>query len=119
MGNTSIQDNRRYPRVLREDSLSLTPIDPARGSLARTPALYASTVDISAAGMQVHITEPLPIRQQVDIWIVMADELGTFHLKGKINRILELDDPDEPEGFLAGIELLDDSPDMRAWRELF
>ena len=37
----------------------------------------------------------------------------------RINRIVELDDPDEPEGFLAGIELLDDSPDMRTWRELF
>lgn len=119
MSNTSIRDNRRYPRVLREDSLSLTPIDPARSSLVQLPAIYSSTVDISAAGMQVHITEPLPIRQQVDIWIVMADDLGTFHLKGKINRIVELDDPDEPEGFLAGIELLDDSPDMRSWRELF
>lgn len=119
MSNTSIRDNRRYPRVLREDSLSLTPIDPTRSSLVGTPAIYSSTVDISVGGMQVYITEPLPIRQQVDIWIVMADDLGTYHLKGKINRIVELDDPDEPEGFLAGIELLDDSPDMRTWRELF
>jgi len=119
MSDTSIRDNRRYPRVLREDSLSLTPIDPTRGSLASTPAIYSSTVDISVGGMQVHITDPLPIRQQVDIWIVMADDLGTYHLKGRINRIVELDDPDEPEGFLAGIELLDDSPDMRTWRELF
>lgn len=119
MSNTSTRDNRRFPRVLREDTLSLTPIDPTRGPMVRSPALYSSTVDISAAGMQVHITEPLPIRQLVDIWIVLADDLGTYHLKGRINRIVELDDPDEPEGFLAGIELLDDSTDIRAWRELF
>lgn len=119
MGDTGMKDNRRFPRVIREDTLSLKLVDPSRPATTAAEPIYCSTVDISAAGMQVHITHPLPIRQRVEIWIVLADSLGTFNLEGRINRLVELDDPDEPEGFLAGIELLDSSPDIRGWRELF
>jgi len=119
MGDTGMRDNRRFPRVIREDTLSLTLVDPTNPSTRVVDPIYCSTVDISAAGMQVYITNPLPIRQRVEIWIVLADSLGTFNLEGRVNRLVELDDPDEPEGFLAGIELLDSSPDIRLWRDLF
>lgn len=119
MAGTGMKDNRQYPRVIREDSMSLRLITSDRPGAELSEPAYCSTVDISAAGMQVFLTEPLPIRQSVDIWIVLADSLGTFHLQGRINRLVELDDPDEPEGFLAGIELLASSPDIKGWRELF
>ncbi|MDF1782271.1 MAG: PilZ domain-containing protein [Alcanivoracaceae bacterium] len=119
MSEHTITENRRHPRIFREDTLSVKVIDSARGTPAEGPALYCSTVDISASGMQILITDPLPIRQLLDIWIVLSDNVGTFNLTGKINRIVELDDPDEPEGFLTGIELLDTSPDIKAWREIF
>lgn len=118
-----ITDNRREPRIIREDTLSLRLIeslsDQARSTPEAAEAFYCSSVDISASGMQVLLTDALPIRQFVEIWIVLADNLGTFNLYGEISRLAELDDPDEPNGFLAGIALQNQSPDIRAWRELF
>lgn len=113
------KDSRREPRIIREDTLSLRLVDNERSVPQSGADFYCSTVDISASGMQVLLTEPLPIRQLVEIWIVLADNLGTYNLIGKINRLVELDDPDEPDGFLTGLELQNQSPDIRAWRELF
>lgn len=113
------KESRREPRIIREDTLSLRLVDNERRTPQPDASFYCSTVDISASGMQILLTDPLPIQQLVEIWIVLADNLGTYNLIGKINRLVELDDPDEPDGFLTGVELQNDSPDIRAWRELF
>lgn len=112
------RENRRHPRVPREDALSLRLLDPARGASPPDHILQATTVDISASGLQIFITAPLLIRQLVDISIALWGQ-STFNLRGRVNRIIELDDPDEPEGFLAGIELTPDGPDMKAWQQVF
>lgn len=113
------KDNRREPRIIREDTLSLRLIDHERSIPQPNARFYCSTVDISASGMQILLNDALPIQQLVEIWIVLADNLGTYNLIGKINRVVELDDPDEPDGFLTGVELQNHSPDIRTWRELF
>lgn len=119
MQGTTGRDNRRHARIPREDALALRSLDPVRDTSFTDRTLHATTVDISASGLQIFIADPLLIRQRVEISITLSGEPHTFRLRGRVNRITELDDPDEPEGFLAGIELTDDSPDVKAWRELF
>lgn len=113
------KDNRREPRIIREDTLSLRLIDNERIAPQPDAGFYCSTVDISASGMQILLNEALPIEQLVEIWIVLADNLGTFNLIGKISRVTEQDETDEPDCFLTGVQLQNHSPDIRAWRELF
>lgn len=116
MQGTTGGENRRHPRFPREDSLSLRPLDPDHPAPDRI--LHGTTVDISASGLQIFTTAPLLIRQRLAIMLTLWGT-STFNLHGRVNRIIELDDPDEPEGFLAGIELTADSPDLAAWRDVF
>jgi hypothetical protein len=110
----SHSDKRRYPRLMREETLSIRPVGGTHGEPLRD-AIYCSTVDMSAAGLQVRLDKPLPAHQLLDMWIAMLDDLGTYHLQGKVNWVRQ----EGEEGLVAGIQVLDSSEDLRGWQDLF
>jgi hypothetical protein len=107
------KDKRRHPRLMREETLAVRPISDPLATLQRD-ALYCSTVDMSASGLQVKLDEPLSEGQLVDIWIALLDDLGTYHLDGRVNWLRETD-----QGLVAGIEILPTSENLRGWEDLF
>ena len=50
------KDKRRHPRLMREETLSVRPLSADHGA-ARQDAIYCSTVDMSAAGLQVQLDD--------------------------------------------------------------
>jgi len=106
-------DKRRHPRLMREETLSIRPVSGGQG-IAERDAIYCSTVDMSASGIQVQLERPLPEGQHLDIWIALLDDLGTYHLQGKVNWVRE-----ESSVLVAGIEIMPHSEDIRGWEELF
>jgi len=106
-------DKRRQPRLIREETLSVRPInDPP--SLIPQAAIYCATVDMSASGLQIRLDESLPEGQRVDVWIALLGNLGTYHLDGRISWIR----PDGQE-WLAGVEVLASSENFADWQVLF
>ena len=112
-------EKRRHPRLLREEILSIKLIAPPTDFAHQGEAIYCSTRDLSAKGMQITLNVELEEEQMVDIWIVLLENRGTFHLTGKVTWIRPQEDDHEAGDWLAGIELLDDSEDLEAWQELF
>ena len=108
------KDKSRHPRLMREETLSVRPLSADHGAV-RQDAIYCSTVDMSAAGLQVQLDNALPEGQLVDIWIAMLDDLGTYHLDGRVNWVRKSDQG----GVVAGIEVLDSSENLRGWQDLF
>lgn len=106
-------DKRRHPRLMREETLSVRPMGEPGDALQ--DAVYCSTLDMSASGLRLQTEVDWPEGQQLDIWIALLDELGTYHLHGQLNWIRAAADG----GYLAGVEVLNDSEDLRAWQELF
>lgn len=107
------KDKRRHPRLVREETLAIRPL--SAGGVPVEQPLYCSTLDMSASGMRVQLDTPMPEGTRVDIWIALLDDLGTYHLQGRINRLTQTDDGST----VAGIELLPESEDLRGWEELF
>lgn len=107
------KDKRRHPRLMREETLAIRPISDPLATLQRD-ALYCSTVDMSASGLQVRLDEPLAEGQRVDIWIALLDDLGTYHLDGRVNWLRGAG-----TDLVAGIEILPGSENLRGWEELF
>jgi Tfp pilus assembly protein PilZ len=112
-------EKRRHPRLPREEILSVKLIAPPTEFSHQGETLYCSTVNVSANGMQIHVNHPLEIGQQLDIWIVLMDDLGTFHLIGEVAWLQDQPDPEEPGNWLAGVLLQEESEHLAAWRELF
>lgn len=113
------QEKRRHPRLLREEILSIKLIAPPTDFAHQGEAIYCSTRDLSASGMQININVEMPVGQEVDIWIVLLENKGTFHLNGKVSWIRHQDDDHEPGEWLAGLALEADSEDLAAWQALF
>lgn len=116
---TDNSEKRKYPRIPREEILSIKLIAPPTEFAHQGEPLYCSTADVSAEGMRIHASHPLEPGQEVDIWIVLLDDRGTFHLTGVITWLREAPDDETPGGWLAGVELLSDSEHLEAWQALF
>lgn len=115
---TEDTEKRRFPRIPREEILSIKLIAPPTEFAHQGEPLYCSTVDVSAKGMQIHVNHPLGVGQLVDIWIVLLDDRGTFHLTGEVTWLQQHENPDGPGEWLAGVALLEDGEHMQAWKEL-
>ena len=114
------EEKRRHERLLREEILSIKLIAPPSDYVHQGEAIYCSTRDLSASGMQITLNTELNTDQEVDIWIVLLENKGTFHLTGTINWIRPQTDVHTEGGeWLAGIELNHDSEDLPQWQSLF
>ncbi len=116
---TSDQEKRRHPRIPREEILSIKLIAPPTEFAHQGEPLYCSTEDVSAEGMRIHVNHELELGQEVDIWIVLLDQRGTFHLTGEITWIQPTSDEASAGNWVAGVALLDDSEHLNDWRALF
>jgi Tfp pilus assembly protein PilZ len=117
---SSDREKRKHPRIPREEILSIKLIAPPTEFAYQGEPLYCSTEDVSAEGMRIHVNHELEPDQAVDIWIVLLDQRGTFHLTGEVSWIQPASELEESAGqWVAGVALLDESEHLREWRELF
>jgi len=116
---SSDREKRRHPRVPREEILSIKLIAPPTEFAHQGEPLYCSTEDVSARGMRIHINHELEPGQEVDIWIVLLDQRGTFHLTGEVTWIQPASEDEAAGSWVAGVALLEESEHLPEWRELF
>ena len=110
----TVSNNRRYPRTPRAESLSLTLLPAGSSSLDPDDRLYLTSRDISLAGICVELPAPIKPDTDVEVWVAMLHENGTFHLYGTIAWCAA------PEGQLrAGIALDLERADGRKWAQQF
>lgn len=108
-------DKRRHPRLPREEPLSIRLVIPSDKTGEKSTQIYGSSVDMSASGLQLQLDHELKAGQQLEIWIVLVDDHDAYNLHGEVTWSR----PAEQGGWLAGIVLDMNSPDFRAWDELF
>lgn len=87
--------------------------DPARSTL------YCTTVDISAAGLQLKLKQALEAGERIDIVIHVPGHKDSFHLRGETRWSSAARNE---KIFLLGIEIDgsdSDAGQMSAWRKLF
>lgn len=107
-------DNRRFPRTSREENLALTLLPSQSGSLDPADRLYLSTHDISLAGISVELPAPIKPNTDVELWVALLEDHGTYHLYGTVAWCAA------PEGqLLAGIALDLERADGRLWAAHF
>lgn len=108
-------DNRRYPRISREENLSLTLLPAGSSSLDPEDRLYLTSHDISLAGISVELPAPIKPNTDVELWVaLLEDHHGTYHLYGTIAWCAA------PEGqLLAGVALDLEQADGRLWAAHF
>ncbi|KZY38921.1 pilus assembly protein PilZ [Alcanivorax sp. HI0083] len=107
-------DNRRHPRISREESLSLTLLPAGSNSVAPEDRLYLTTHDISLAGISVELPAPIKPNTDVELWVALLENHGTYHLYGTIAWCAA------PEGhLLAGVALDLERADGRLWAAHF
>lgn len=107
-------DNRRYPRIHREESLSLTLLPARSSSVSQEDRLYLTTHDVSLAGISVELPAPIRPNTDVELWIALLEEHGTYHLYGTVAWCAA------PDGhLLAGIALDLERADGRLWATHF
>lgn len=103
---THHHERRRFPRLSNDSSLFLQPLI---GALRAIPCLAR---DISARGLQVQTTQPLPDGERIEIWIKLDDQPGTFLLRGRVRWSRQ-----EDQQYVLGIALDEDQHDldMESW----
>ncbi|BAP14669.1 MAG: pilus assembly protein PilZ [Alcanivorax borkumensis] len=107
-------DNRRHPRINREENLSLTLLPAGSSSLDPEDRLYLTSHDISLAGISVELPSPIKPDTDVELWVALLENYGTYHLYGTIAWCAA------PEGhLLAGIALNLERADGRLWAAHF
>ncbi|EKF73466.1 hypothetical protein A11A3_13515 [Alcanivorax hongdengensis A-11-3] len=108
------KEHRRYPRSPREESLSLTLLPAGATSVDTEERLFLTTHDISLAGICVELPAPIRPDTDVELWIAMLHQRGTYHLYGTVAWCAA------PEGqLLAGIALDLERGDGRLWASQF
>lgn len=116
---SSDREKRKHDRHPREEILSIKLIAPPTEFAHQGEPLYCSTEDVSAEGMRIHVNHELDVDQEVDIWIVLLDQRGTFHLTGRITWIHPNQESDAAGNWVAGVALQDESEHLAEWRALF
>lgn len=109
-------ERRRHPRKTVQDRAVIhrqaTPTDPAHSTL------YCTTVDISAAGLQLKLKQALEAGERIDIVIHVPGHKDSFHLRGETRWSAPVK---QDKSFLLGIEIEEGegSRDFSAWKKLF
>jgi c-di-GMP-binding flagellar brake protein YcgR len=109
-------ERRRYARKTVQDRAVIhrqAVADPAHSTL------YCTTVDISAAGLQLKLKQALEAGERIDIVIHVPGHKDSFHLRGEARWSTPVR---EGKSFLLGIQIDGEdvgSQDLSAWRKLF
>jgi c-di-GMP-binding flagellar brake protein YcgR len=109
-------ERRRHARKTVQDRAVIhrqAAADPARSTL------YCTTVDISAAGLQLKLKQALEAGERIDIVIHVPGHKDSFHLRGETRWAAPAK---QEKSFLLGIQIEgndSESPDLSAWRKLF
>lgn len=115
-----MHDKRRFPRVIKAESLSLTVVS-ATALVAQGERIYCESVDISPTGLQVIMDRFVPRDSRVEIWLVLLENRQTYQLQGKLTWVEGREDKDTgDERFFAGIQLLPTTDsDFERWLAQF
>jgi c-di-GMP-binding flagellar brake protein YcgR len=86
---------------------------------AAPATLYCTTVDISAAGLQLKLKQALDAGEVIDIVIHVPGHKDSFHLRGQTRWSTAVR---QDKSFLLGIEIdsnENQSRDLSVWRKIF
>ncbi|MFZ5724720.1 MAG: PilZ domain-containing protein [Pseudomonadota bacterium] len=111
-------DKRRFPRLLKAESLSLT-VTSSTHMLEQGERLYCESVDISPTGLQVILDRFIEKDSKVELWMVLLENRRTYQLRGRVSWI-EGRTEQGRERFYAGIQLVPaEDSDFDNWLLLF
>lgn len=114
-----MHDKRRFPRVPKAESLSLTVVS-AANLVNQGERIYCESVDVSPTGLKVIMDRFVPNESRVEIWMVMLEDRQTFQLQGKLTWVEGRDEKDGRERFYAGVQLIPVADtDFERWLALF
>lgn len=109
--STSSSDRRQRPRRPYCDSVFISTLDEPKDTLA------CQTLDISAEGLRISTRKPLAAGRQIELWIRLVNQPGTFLLRGQIRWSEAAGD-----GYMQGVEIDaskgDSSQDSQDWKAL-
>ncbi len=113
-----MENKRRFPRVLKAESLSLT-VTSAAHMVGQGERFYCESVDISPVGLQVILDHFIEKDSRVELWMVLLENRQTYQLQGRVTW-LEGREEGGRERFYAGIELTPSADsDFDRWLMLF
>ncbi|MFZ5756054.1 MAG: PilZ domain-containing protein [Pseudomonadota bacterium] len=113
-----MEDKRRFPRLLKAESLSLTVVSSAH-MVQQGERLYCESVDISPVGLQVSLDHFIEKEAKVEVWLVLLDNRQTYHLHGRVSWV-EGREENGRDRFYAGIQLIPAADsDFDRWLALF
>lgn len=113
-----MENKRRFPRLLKAESLSLTVVSAAH-MVGQGERFYCESVDISPTGLQVILDHFIEKDSRVEVWMVLLENRRTYQLQGRVTW-LEGREENGRERFYAGIELLPAADsDFERWLLLF
>ena len=101
-----MHDKRRFPRLMKAESLSLTVIAAPGVAAAQGEKFYCESVDVSAAGLRVIADRDVAGDTRVEIWLVLLEDRETFLLQGKVSWCEPAKDEQGEARYLLGVQLL-------------
>lgn len=103
----SYLEKRKHPRVEAKIKISF-------GSMQELTHEY--TRNISTGGIFLKTDRLLDPNAVIELDIQFPDQLGKFHVKGKVVRLMTLSHPEDPRKLLygVGVKFLDPPDDMVA-----
>lgn len=108
------REQRRHPRAKRTERLFVQVVDCTQAADLVGRILRASTADVSAGGLRLHLDHPVPVGCALELWVKVDGSDGTFLLAGEVRWTLPA--PEEG-GYAAGVALGSGLPDDSArWR---
>lgn len=108
-------ERRRQPRVERDDTLFIRIASATGEEIEGGQTVRCSSENVSQDGLRIRLAAAVPEGTFLELWIRVANQPGTFLLKG----VTKWAKVQEDGSVLVGIQLDEDSAqDMGAWRAM-
>jgi hypothetical protein len=108
------REQRRQPRAKRAERIFVQVVDCTEAPDLVGRILRASTEDVSAGGLRLHLENPVPVGCALELWVKVDGSDGTFLLAGEVRWVVPVQ---EEGGYAAGVALASGLPDDSArWR---
>lgn len=112
----STNERRAELRGVREERLFVKVLESEGLPEKEGMTLSCSTLDVSASGLRLSVSERVPQGTLLELWIEVKGVIGKFLLTGLVRWCCP-----HGEEFICGVELIEqgDVSDLADWQELF
>lgn len=114
----NFEDRRTFRRTQKSYAVQLKIVFSSDNPRALGKVLDGSTVDVSASGLRLLMSQPLKVGSTIDINITLDRDFREYYLSAIVRWCKEMEDG----GYQAGAELqdlTDTQTDYRAWKMMF